>query len=102
MKPNKDCFKINIHISVTIESLPTARPAASVAAKRTALHSSVIASVGYDPVALELDIEFVSGRVYRYSHVPSWRYEELIEAASPGRCFTYYIRDKYTTREITR
>ena len=99
---NKDTgFKINI--TITIEPMPAPRPspAATPRVQRVELDSSVIKSVAYNPVTLELDIEFHTERTYRYSHVPSWRYEELIEARSAGQYFGRYIRDQYTTHEIT-
>ena len=65
-------------------------------------HSSVIASVGYNVIHRTLEIEFRSGDVYQYDNVPSYIYDELIETRSAGQYFSYYIRDKYTTRKITR
>ncbi|MBK7181096.1 MAG: KTSC domain-containing protein [Chloroflexi bacterium] len=38
--------------------------------KRTAVSSSNLASVGYDPARQSLEIEFTTGRVYEYFDVP--------------------------------
>jgi hypothetical protein len=101
---NKDHFKINITVTITVTpDAPAAKPVARPATKRTPTNDSkVIASVGYDRLTRTLEIEFRSGKAYSYAQVSAYVYEELIEAASPGQYFSYYIRDKYTTREITR
>lgn len=103
-----------ITITVTIQSdTPSApaasapqtaapRPVASPAAKRVPVGSSVIAFASYNVVTRTLTIEFQSGKIYAYDGVPSYIFDELLETASAGRYFNYYIKDKYSTRDITR
>jgi hypothetical protein len=57
--------------------------------------SSVIRSFTYDPAARRLDIEFVSGRHYRYLDVPARIAAALHRAASRGGFFNRRIRDRY-------
>jgi hypothetical protein len=90
--------------AVTIDSAAGSHPVttAQAFAVRTPVNSSVIASIGYNVIHRTLEIEFHSGKVYQYSQVPSYVYDELMETRSKGSYFSHYIRDKYTTREITR
>jgi hypothetical protein len=89
--------------AVTIDSVDaTPVTTAQAFAVRTPVNSSVIASIGYNVIHRTLEIEFHSGKVYQYSQVPSYVYDELMETRSKGSYFSHYIRDKYTTREITR
>jgi hypothetical protein len=62
--------------------------------------SSSLVAVGYDPARRELDIQFVSGRIYRYFGVPSPAHEALMRAPSKGRHFNVYIRDRYRFRRL--
>ncbi|HZR56972.1 MAG TPA: KTSC domain-containing protein [Terriglobales bacterium] len=58
---------------------------------RDPVESSVIATMGYDPLAKILDIEFKDdGRVYRYFDVPASEYDAFMEAPSKG---TYLNRE---------
>lgn len=57
--------------------------------------SSVIRRFAYDPAGRCLDIEFVSGRRYRYSGVPEEVAERFRAAFSKGRFFNARIRDAY-------
>ena len=57
--------------------------------------SSVIRRFAYDPAAQHLDIEFVSGRRYRYAGVPAEVAERFRAAFSKGRFFNARIRDIY-------
>ncbi len=62
---------------------------------REPVSSSAIASVGYEPATLTLEIEFHSGAVYRYLGVPERVYHELLAADSKGTYFVEAIRDSY-------
>lgn len=53
--------------------------------------SSSLASVGFDPATNELEIEFRSGDVYRYS-VPRRVHLELMASDSMGSYFARRIR----------
>lgn len=70
--------------------------------KRTEVESSMIRSVGYDPDARVLEIEFNSDQVYQYFDVPSEEYEGLMQAESHGRYFLANIRDVYGYRRVSR
>lgn len=62
--------------------------------------SSVIRSAHYEPRTSELDIEFVSGRVYRYFEVPRAVAEALERGPSMGHVFNAVIRDHFTCRRL--
>ena len=61
--------------------------------KRIPVVSSMIRSVGYDEPASFLEIEFRSGKLYRYDDVPQEVYLELMSASSKGRYFEMHIKD---------
>jgi hypothetical protein len=69
--------------------------------KRERVNSSVIASVGYDARTSGMDVEFISGRVYRYFQVPPAVHDSLMSAQSIGRYFNAHIRDRFRNRELT-
>ncbi len=60
---------------------------------RTKVTSKALRSVGYDPDARTLEIEFDSGNIYRYFDVPEPFHIGLMTAASHGEFFSAYIRD---------
>ena len=62
--------------------------------------STVIRRFDYDPRAETLDVEFVSGRRYRYVGVPEATATAFREAFSKGRFFNARIRDAYPCREL--
>lgn len=66
--------------------------------RRRAVVSSAIASVGYDEATAELELEFLSGEVYRYFAVPRSVHAHLLSAPSMGRYFQQHIRDRYPAR----
>ena len=63
--------------------------------------STVIRRFDYDPQARALEIEFVSGRRYRYRHVPPEVAARFRGAFSKGRFFNAQIRDAYPCEELT-
>jgi KTSC domain len=63
--------------------------------------SSVLRSIGYDQSHAVLEIEFVSGRVYRYHMVPRREWSGLLGALSKGRYFDAHIREKFPTMRMT-
>jgi len=63
--------------------------------ERTPVTSRSLCSVGYDPESSTLDIEFNSGKVYRYSGVPAEEHQSLMSASSHGTYFNANIRDRY-------
>ena len=62
--------------------------------------SSVIRSYRYDPVSRGLELQFVSGRRYRYHDVPEETFSAMRRAFSKGQFFNHHIRDRFRhTRE---
>ncbi len=68
--------------------------------ERTPAKSSVVASVGYDPESSVLEVEFVSGRVYRYFLVPISRYRALLDAKSMGFFINSVIKPNHGCEEV--
>jgi hypothetical protein len=77
----------------------TVPPALPQIARRPVI-SSMMRSAGYDDAHAVLEIEFVTGRVYRYHAVPRREWTGLMEAESKGRYFDAHIRDKYPMRRV--
>ncbi|MFC3267828.1 KTSC domain-containing protein [Vulcaniibacterium thermophilum] len=61
--------------------------------RRRKVESEAMRSVGYDPRARVLEIEFAGGAVYRYFDVPERLYAGLMTAESHGAWFSAHIRD---------
>lgn len=85
----------------------------STIGNRTRVDSSALASVGYDPAAELLELEFrphrsrsrgmmgaARGRVYRYFNVPVGIYGSLMSASSKGSYFSNYIRGYYDYERV--
>ena len=68
--------------------------------KMTDVDSSVIKSVGFEPVHRDLFIEFKNGKQYIYHEVPEEEFEALIEAESVGSYFNAEIADEYDFMEL--
>lgn len=60
---------------------------------RQAVVSSSLKSIGHDGDVLE--VEFHSGKVYRYSGVAREHFDALIGAESIGKHFGEHVRGKY-------
>ena len=69
--------------------------------ERLPVSSSNIATVGYDPNTMILEIEFQTGSVYQYKNVPQSVYSELIHSSSCGAYFDSEIRNIYQYERIT-
>lgn len=67
---------------------------------REAVDSSVIQAMGYDADLALLEIEFVSGDVYRYHFEPRRIWNELRHAPSKGAYFANVIREKFPTARL--
>lgn len=63
--------------------------------ERTAVVSSNLRGVGYDPTTQVLEVEFQNGGVYQYHGVPPAAYRELLAAPSLGSYFAHHIRNAY-------
>jgi hypothetical protein len=61
--------------------------------RRMRVESSVLASIGFEAGTLE--VEFVSGAVYRYMDVPAAEYAALRWADSHGTYFNEHIKYNY-------
>jgi hypothetical protein len=66
--------------------------------ERVPVVSSALRSVGYDDDTLE--IEFVSGTVYRYFDVPERVHDELMRADSHGEFFNAHVRDRFRYQQV--
>jgi hypothetical protein len=69
--------------------------------ERKALQSRAIVAAGYDPASRTLELEFASGRIYRYSDVPAGTYEWLLRAPSKGGYFARMINERYAYSDVT-
>lgn len=63
--------------------------------KITAVESTTLRTVAYDPDRELLQLEFHNRAVYQYFKVPAAIYEGLLEAPSKGIYFNRFIRDKF-------
>jgi KTSC domain len=68
--------------------------------QRQAVQSRALRSVGYDAELQELEIEFSSGQVYRYSTVPHSVYDWLLRASNKGIFVTRQIVGRYPERSL--
>jgi hypothetical protein len=59
---------------------------------RTAVDSSNLSAVAYDPESAVLEVEFHSGGVYQYFGVPFFVYQDLCDAASKGKYFNEHVK----------
>ena len=62
--------------------------------------SESIAAIGYDDDAEVLEVEFVSGAVYRYRGVSQDVFEDLRQAPSKGAFFNRHIKDAYAWEQV--
>lgn len=62
---------------------------------REPVESRSIRSVGYDPAARALEVEFRNGAVYLYRTVPSAIHAQLMAAPSKGRFLNARIRTTF-------
>ena len=60
--------------------------------ERQYVSSSNIASIGFDPDNMILEVEFLNGTVYQYYDVPQSIYDGLMAADSHGKYFAAYIK----------
>jgi hypothetical protein len=68
--------------------------------ERQPVQSGALASVGYDAEAEALEIEFRSGRVYRYEQVPASVHDWLLRAPNKGIFVTRQIVGRYPERSL--
>lgn len=63
--------------------------------QHTAVKSSNITSVAYDPAAQELEVQFKNGGRYRYAGVPATAHAALMAADSVGAHFHQHIKSAF-------
>ncbi len=63
--------------------------------KMIQVKSDAINSVGYDPVSMQMKIEFHQGNIYDFCRVPVHVYKSFINASSIGEYYNDYIKNKY-------
>ncbi|HEU4543414.1 MAG TPA: KTSC domain-containing protein [Jiangellaceae bacterium] len=68
--------------------------------RRQLVNSSAVRSVGYDPRSQTLEVEFVSGEVYRYLGVERIVYGALLRSDSLGRFVNERIKPRYASVHI--
>ena len=67
---------------------------------RTPVTSSWVASVGYDPNTMTLEVELSNGSVYQYFDVPETVYQDLMSASSVGTYLSQNIKANYRYGQI--
>jgi len=70
-------------------------PSARAWIARNEVDSRSIVSAGYDPTTKKLDLEYVSGGVYRYVDVPPTVYAQFLAAESKGGFANTVIKKRY-------
>ena len=66
----------------------------------TAVDSSNISRVGFNPSAFTLTVEFRNGNLYRYSQVNAMSYVRLMCAESRGKYFNSYIKPLHPVKKL--
>jgi hypothetical protein len=67
---------------------------------RKPVESAALASVGYDPATAELEVEFRTGRIYRYSGVSRDTHEWLLRARNKGVFVAHHLSGRYGERSM--
>ena len=67
---------------------------------RTPVISSNVASAGYDPNTMTVEVEFKNGSVYQYFDVPEAVYRDLMRASSVGTFLNQNIKNSYRYAQI--
>jgi hypothetical protein len=62
---------------------------------REPVASTNLVSIGYDPQAETLEVEFSNGSIYQYYNVGGALYDQLIQASSKGQFLNTYIKNAY-------
>jgi hypothetical protein len=67
---------------------------------RQPVHSHALAAIGYSKRLHALEVEFVSGAVYRYSNVPPQIYRDLLSAASKAHFYDTNVRGHFPSVHV--
>jgi len=65
-----------------------------------ALQSSVLAHAAYNYSSATLRLEFCSGAIYQFFHVPRQTYEDLLDAESKGVYYNREIRNAFPCAQL--
>ena len=76
------------------------RGAPAIVMERVSMESTSIRSIGFARANRVMDVEFVTGAVYRYFRVPEAAFDEFKRAESKGRYFAQSVRGKYEFERI--
>jgi hypothetical protein len=68
--------------------------------ERQRLESRSVRSAGYDAASRELELEFATGRVYRYEGVPGSVWDWLLRTKNKGSFVTRMISPTYAYRVV--
>ena len=68
--------------------------------QRDPVVSSNVASIGYDPGTMTLEVEFHGGRVYQYFDVPEPVYHHFMVAGSIGKFLNSEIKGVYRCAQL--
>lgn len=68
--------------------------------ERISVNSSNIRSIGYEPLAAILEVEFTSNEVYQYFNVPEHLFQQFLYASSHGQFLNDNIRYNYRYQKI--
>ncbi|MFO1318376.1 MAG: KTSC domain-containing protein [Burkholderiales bacterium] len=68
--------------------------------ERRRVNATKIRSVGYDPSARVLEVEFASGAILQYSGVSAEVHRRLMAAPSPGSYFEDNIEESFSGRRM--
>jgi hypothetical protein len=63
--------------------------------ERVPVSSTNVASIGYDPVTLTLELEFTNGSIYQYFDVPQSIHDEIMSSSSVGKVVNALIKQNY-------
>ena len=70
--------------------------------ERISVQSRSVSAIGYDSATFELEVQFRSGRTYRYQQVPVAAYRLLLRAPSIGEFVNQQIKPRFTAKDVTR
>lgn len=62
---------------------------------RSAVGSSNISEIGYDPSSETLEVMFNNGSVYQYYNVGQALFDQIMQAPSKGQFLNTYIKNAY-------
>ena len=67
---------------------------------RQPVHSHALAAVGYSKRLHALEVEFISGAIYRYSNVPPEIYRDLLGAPSKAQFYDANVRGHFPSVHV--